>query len=48
MISLDLDIYSLNVWFNQGDFFNLTIPTWLVATLIIGVLIKKKFFHKLK
>ena len=35
MISLDLDLYSVNIWFNGGDNFNLTFPTWLILIFVV-------------
>jgi hypothetical protein len=43
MLSFDLDLYVFNIWTNDGDVFNITLPTWLLSILIVGfILIKRK------
>lgn len=43
MLSFDLDLYIFNVWINDGDTFNITLPTWLLSILIVSfILIKRK------
>jgi len=43
MLSLDLDLYTFNIWINGGDVFNITLPTWLLSILIVSfILIKRK------
>lgn len=40
MLSMDLDIYQLQLWFND-EIIALTLPTWILA-LGIGVLVFRK------
>lgn len=40
MLSLDLDIYQLQLWFND-EVIALTLPTWLIA-LTVGVIVFRK------
>ncbi|CAB4185504.1 hypothetical protein UFOVP1119_64 [uncultured Caudovirales phage] len=40
MLSLDLDIYQLHLWFND-EVISLTLPTWIIA-VGVGVIVFRK------
>ena len=40
MLSLDLDIYQLHLWFND-EVIALTLPTWLIAVGVGLVILRK-------
>lgn len=41
MLSMDLDIYSLHLWFNNDETASLVLPTW-VLVVIAGIVIFRK------
>jgi hypothetical protein len=40
MLSLDLDIYQLHLWFND-EVATITLPTWIIV-LVVGVIVFRK------
>jgi hypothetical protein len=40
MLSLDLDIYYLHLWFNDEQI-SITLPTWLIA-IGVGIIVLRK------
>jgi len=42
VINLSFDLYQIGLWFNNGETFDILIPTWLFLTLTISFLLIKK------
>lgn len=46
MLSLDFDIYSLHLWFNNDETASLVLPTWAIALVIGLVVFRKKWANR--